>query len=111
MKERRNLRWEEMDKGKIGLNQLVQHFEIFNRSEGKSPKTVKWYSDVLNLFLRWLESEGMSTQIGVIGEFEVRSFILHSGRFDLFLNEPNRQVPDYVLRFHHNTVYQFFHWA
>ncbi|MBU05143.1 MAG: hypothetical protein CL877_04085 [Dehalococcoidales bacterium] len=50
MKERRNLRWGEMDKGEMELNQLIQHFEIFNRSEGKSPKTNKWYSDVLNLF-------------------------------------------------------------
>ena len=41
MKERRNLRWEEMDKGEMELNQLIQHFEIFNRSEGKSPKTIK----------------------------------------------------------------------
>lgn len=77
MKERRNLRWETMDKRKIGLDQLIQHFEIFNRSEGKSPKTVKWYSDVLNLFLRWLESEGMSKEIGAVGETEVRGFILH----------------------------------
>jgi integrase/recombinase XerC/integrase/recombinase XerD len=77
MKERRNLRWEEMDKRQMGLDQLIQHFEIFNRSEGKSPKTIKWYSDVLNLFLRWLESEGMSTQIGTVGEVEVRGFVLH----------------------------------
>lgn len=77
MKERRNPRWEEMDKGKIGLHQLIQHFEIFNRSQGKSPKTIKWYSDVLNLSLRWLEWEGMSTQIGAVGEVQVRSFILH----------------------------------
>ena len=77
MKERRNLRWGEMDKGEMELNQLIQHFEIFNRSEGKSPKTIKWYSDVLNLFLRWLESEGISTQLGEVGEAEIRSFILH----------------------------------
>jgi site-specific recombinase XerD len=66
-----------MDKGKIGLDQLIQHLEVFKRSEGKSPKTVKWYSDVLNLFLRWLESEGISTLIGAVGDVEVRSFILH----------------------------------
>ncbi|MFO7772789.1 MAG: tyrosine-type recombinase/integrase [Dehalococcoidia bacterium] len=77
MKGRRNPRWEDMDKRRIGLDQLIQHFEIFNRSEGKSPKTVKWYSDVLNLFLHWLESEGMSTEIGAVGEVEVRSFVLH----------------------------------
>ena len=60
MRERRNLRWEEMDKREIELIQLIQYFEVFNRSEGKSSRTVKWYSDVLNLFLHWLESEGMS---------------------------------------------------
>jgi len=66
-----------MEKGNIELRQLIQHFEVFNRSEGKSPKTVKWYSDVLNLFLNWIESENRPTRLAEIGENEVRAFILH----------------------------------
>jgi len=66
-----------MHKGNIELGQLIQHFEVFNRSEGKSPKTVKWYSDVLNLLLRWLESEDRPTQLAEIGENEIRAFILY----------------------------------
>jgi integrase/recombinase XerC/integrase/recombinase XerD len=77
MKTGRNLRWEQMEKGNIELRQLIQHFEVFNRSEGKSPRTVKWYSDVLNLLLRWLESETRPTRLEDIGENEIRAFILH----------------------------------
>lgn len=77
MKTRKNLRWEQMQKGNIELERLIQHFEVFNRSEGKSPKTVKWYSDVLNLFLNWLESENRSTRLADLGENEIRSFILY----------------------------------
>ena len=76
MKTRKNLRWEEMDKGKMELGQIMQHFEAFNSSEGKSPRTVEWYNEVLTLFLRWLQSERKPTQLGAIGEAEVRALVL-----------------------------------
>ena len=40
------------------LSLLIQHYNAHNRSEGKSPKTVGWYQEVLDLFLRWLDDNG-----------------------------------------------------
>lgn len=74
---KRNMRWEEVNKGHLELSQLIQHFEVFNRSEGKSTSTVTWYSEVLHVFLKWLISEGRSTNLSEVGEKEVRAFILH----------------------------------
>jgi len=75
---KRNLRWEEMDKSKIDLSVLMQHFEVNNRTEGKSPRTVGWYNEVLGLFIRWIGEGGSSAAIGDIDEDTVRRFILHT---------------------------------
>jgi len=57
-----------MDKSNIDLSVLMQHFEGNNRTEGKSPRTVGWYNEVLGLFSRWLGEYGLSTLIGDIDE-------------------------------------------
>ena len=61
----------------LELGALAKEFELHNRSEGKSPRTVQWYNDVLDLFEGWLESEDMSTGLADLGSKEVRQFILH----------------------------------
>ena len=43
MKSRKNFRWSDVRKNNMELKDLVNYYETFNRSEGKSPKTVKWY--------------------------------------------------------------------
>jgi hypothetical protein len=63
MRTRLNARWEDMEKGSIELSRLIKHFESFNRSEGKSPRTVEWYTYVLEFFRQWLEENGMSTML------------------------------------------------
>ena len=77
MRLRHNARWEDMEKGNIDLSRLIKHFESFNRSEGKSPRTLEWYTYVLEFFRRWLEESGWSTALKDIGEDEVREFILY----------------------------------
>ena len=77
MVRRRNTRWEDMDRSNIDLSVLIRHYEVHNRTEGKSPRTVQWYNEVLSMFYGWLESQGMSTILNTIGEMEVRGFILH----------------------------------
>lgn len=74
---KRNLRWEEMDRSKTDLEVLIQHFEVHNRTEGKSLRTVGWYNEVLGMFIRWLRDDGSSTEIGAIDEHLIRRFILY----------------------------------
>ena len=38
----RNRRWQDLENVTIPVERLAQHFEAFNRSEGKSPRTVEW---------------------------------------------------------------------
>jgi site-specific recombinase XerD len=66
-----------MKKSDLDLLTLCQHFEVHNRSEGKSERTVGWYTEVLGLFRDWLLGEGISTSLKHLGEDEVRAFILY----------------------------------
>jgi site-specific recombinase XerD len=42
----------------IPLKQLIAEFRLSNESRNLSPKTVRWYEDLLAAFRAWLESEG-----------------------------------------------------
>ena len=77
MVKRRDTRWGNMDKSNIELSVLIRHYEVHNRTEGKSPRTVEWYNQVLVMLKEWLQSQGMSTSLEAIGEMEVRQFILY----------------------------------
>jgi len=73
----RNRRWQELEKDNIPLEKLAQHFEAFNRSEGKSPRTVEWYSRVISYFASFLRQQGYSALLGDINVLVVRDFILY----------------------------------
>lgn len=59
------------------LANLVKHFELFNRTEGKSPRTIVWYNQVLRRFQRYLQRHGKSTTLGNLNEAAVREYIVY----------------------------------
>ena len=73
----RNWRWEELEKDSIALSVLAQHFELYNKTEGKSLKTIDWYNLALKQFHRFLMESERSTRLGDLCEAEVREFILY----------------------------------
>jgi site-specific recombinase XerD len=73
----KNWRWEEVDKDSIELSLLARHFELYNRTEGKSPKTIDWYNLALRQFQRFLVESEKSHRLDGLGEAEVREFILY----------------------------------
>lgn len=74
---RRNTQWGKMDKSEIDLSVLTKHFEIHNRTEGKSLRTVQWYNEVLSLLYCWLQAEDLPTTLGSIDELLIRQFIIN----------------------------------
>jgi len=87
MTRARNWRWEELEKDTIELSALAKHFELYNRTEGKSPKTIDWHNLALRQFHRFLIESEKATSLGELGEAEVREFILYlQERYKLQVN-------------------------
>jgi hypothetical protein len=63
-----NLRWHDINMGDFELEKLVQHFAQSNRAEGKSPKTISWYTEMLSGFTRFLADTGKTP---VLAEFDI----------------------------------------
>jgi site-specific recombinase XerD len=56
---------------------LIRIYETFNQAEGKSPKTISWYTFTLLTFEEFLMNGGKSTSLGDVGVEQAREFILH----------------------------------
>jgi len=64
-----------MDSSVLELKTLTQGFKLSCQTEGKSPKTVEWYTSFLERFRRFLESNGFPTPIDSITKSHIRAFI------------------------------------
>ena len=74
---KRNLRWVDIDMAEVELDKLILHFAQSNKVEGKSPRTIGWYSEMLGDFVRFLELKGYR---GALSGFEIqtiREFVVH----------------------------------
>lgn len=74
---RRNLKWQDINMAELELEKLVAHFGQANKAEGKSPKTVSWYAEMLIDFVRFLKSTGRNAVLAELGAVTVREFIIH----------------------------------
>ena len=77
VKSRKNWRWEELTKESFELAELAKEYELYNRTEGKSSKTIDWYNLSLKQFHLFLMESEQSTRLAELGERQVREFILY----------------------------------
>lgn len=112
----RRRRWQDVPMSDITLEQLVNHFQLANRAEGKSPKTLSWYQQNLDLFLRFLEADGRSTRLRDVGIEEARAFVISLQEQDVrFANNPFTPARRHKLSTHSinsaaRAIRAFFNW-
>jgi len=99
--KRRNLRWADIDMAEVKLDKLVIHFTQSNKAEGKSPKTISWYSEMLNGFIGFLESQDCRAVLSDLGIENVRDFIVH---------EQERGVSPYTVQGKVRALKSFSSW-
>ena len=88
----KNRSWHELEKGDIPLEKLALHFEAYNRSEGKSPRTIEWYSRVIAYLSSFLSGEGYSAHLS---EVDVpREIILYLQTKTRWTNHPYMPYPN-----------------
>jgi len=75
--------WAEMNIGNkistrvTSLKELIILYERSNRAEGKSEKTICWYSEILALLCRYFRENGLGIDISNFNINTARDYILY----------------------------------
>ena len=91
------MRWDSMNKDDTPIEKLIMQFEAFNRSEGKTSKTVRWYNTGLGLFMDYLKGTNVTPVLGNVDIGVVREYILHLQKRKKFENHPITPEQDELL--------------
>ena len=94
----KNRRWQELEKGNVPLEKLARHFEAYNRSEGKSPRTIEWYGRVLRFFEEFLKEQGHTTKLEDLNLDVAREFVLYLQTRRKWSRHPHIPSPDDKLK-------------
>ena len=73
----KKLRWADINMAQIDLDKLVLHFSQCMRAEGKSPKTITWYGEMISSFIRFLKSTGKSPILNEFNLTNARDFVIY----------------------------------
>ena len=98
MKSRRqNLHWGDLNMAELELEKLILHFEQSNKAEGKSPKTITWYTEMIVGFTRFLTGTDRRPVLPEFNISAVREFIIHEQERGLSAPSLNTNL---IERFH-----------
>jgi len=61
-----------MDDNFLNLQNLIQGFSISCQTEGKSPRTVRWYTTTLERFRVFLDQNGLPARVDRLDKVHVR---------------------------------------
>ena len=59
------------------INKLITRFEMSNLADGKSQRTITWYSDILKLFSRYLKENRHANRIEEFNIENARNYVLY----------------------------------
>jgi len=72
----------------LDLDKLILHFAHYDETEGKSPSTVLWYTEMLSAFAKFHRSVGATAILSEFNLLSERDFTLH---------EPNKPASPYTV--------------
>jgi integrase/recombinase XerC/integrase/recombinase XerD len=97
------------------LAELIDYYEVCNRAEGKSPKTLSWYSTNLRRFHSYLRSRHIPDVIGNINTKLIREYVLYLFKRTSYQDHPytptkNTPLSTATIHGHVRTLRAFFSW-
>jgi len=97
------------------LSELINYYEICNRAEGKSPKTISWYSANLRHFRSYLKSRHLPDTLDIIDTKLLREYVLYLLKKTRYENHPYTPAKAGLLSAatvhgHVRTLRAFFSW-
>ena len=61
----------------LTIDELISCYALSNQADGKSPKTIAWYSDILNQFSAYLKAESRACHLSAISLDIVRGYVIY----------------------------------
>lgn len=99
----------------ITIDGLITRFEMSNVVDGKSPRTVRWYSDILKFFSRYLKENAQANGIDGFSIENARKYVLYlrsRNRFDghPFIPQQHSLLSPQTVRGHIRGLRAFSSW-
>ncbi len=97
------------------LSELIEYYEVCNRAEGKSPKTISWYSANLKSFRNYLKNRHLPDSLDNIETKLLREYVLYLLKKTRYENHPYTPAKIELLSAatvhgHVRTLRAFFNW-
>jgi site-specific recombinase XerD len=97
------------------LSELIDYYEVCNKAEGKSYRTIEWYSANLKRFRNYLKNRHLSESLDSIDKKLLREYVLYLLKRNRFENHPFVPVDTETLSAttvhgHVRTLRAFFSW-
>ncbi len=97
------------------LTECIDYYEVCNRAEGKSPKTISWYSANLRRFRNYLKNRHLPDSLDNIDTKLLREYVLYLMKRNRYDGHPYTPVKIELLSSatvhgHVRTLRAFFNW-
>jgi site-specific recombinase XerD len=97
------------------LSELIEYYEVCNKAEGKSLKTISWYSANLKSFRNYLKSRHLPDYLDNIDTKQLREYVLYLLKKTRYENHPYTPAKTELLSAatvhgHVRTLRAFFTW-
>ncbi len=97
------------------LPECIYYYEVCNRAEGKSPKTISWYSANLKSFRNYLHNRHLPDSLDDIDTKLLREYVLYLLKKTRYENHPYTPAKTELLSAatvhgHVRTLRAFFNW-
>ena len=97
------------------LSNLVEGYRLCAKTEGKSPKTIVTVTDSAGYLERFLNFEGYTTDVAIIGPHEIRAFILYLQEKKCysehpFTNTQEKQLSPHTINCYVRSIRAFWSW-
>jgi len=97
------------------LSEFIDYYEVCNKAEGKSPKTISWYSANLKNFRNYLKNRHLSDSLDNIDTKLLREYVFYLLKKTRYENHPYTPAKTELLSTatvhgHVRTLRAFFNW-
>jgi len=72
----------------LSVSELLDHYRINLETSNKSPKTIKWYLDILCKYFNFLELNNLMKPVDELGKEALEAYIVHRKTAKRWPNNP-----------------------